>query len=397
VANSGKSSSGEAAGEATSVLNQLGVTPLIAAGGPNTLHSGTRPRPEAIRAMEEMSETFVRMDELLIAAGEEIASMIGVPAATVTSGASGGLVLQSAAALSKGDPDVIAQLPITDGLANELIIQRGHRFAYDHLYLVPGARYVEVGTETGSSAKDISDAIGPNTAAIIHLIPSSRDAATVSLEESVEIAHSNGLPLLLDAASTLPPRANLTKFVEAGADLVSFSGGKGVRGPQNTGMLLGDPKWVEYARLNNAPYATVARSQKVSKEAVAGLVAGLRAFLAVDEEQETAQYRRDMQLIVDQVVEIPGVIASVEHGDDYYIPHAVIEFGEAWKDPSSMEVGQALLAGDPRIYLRHGYEWFNGIAVDPLNIQPGELEIVADRVRSILISAASGEPIQKNG
>ena len=98
MANSGKSSHDGAGGEGSSVINQLGVTPLIAAGGPNTLHSGTRPRPEAIRAMEEMSETFVRMDELLIAAGEEIASMIGVPAATVTSGASGGLVLQSAAA-----------------------------------------------------------------------------------------------------------------------------------------------------------------------------------------------------------------------------------------------------------------------------------------------------------
>ena len=252
--------------DVSSIGDRLGIKPLIAAGGPNTLHSVTKPRPEAIRAMTEMSENFVRMDELLIAAGEEIASMIGVPAATVTSGASGGLVLQAAAAIAKDDPDAIANLPITVELPNELIIQRGHRFAYDHLYLVPGSRFVEVGTEESCTPDEINDAIGPNTAGVIHLIPSARGSATVPLSEAVDVAHSHDLPLLLDAASTLPPRANLTKFVEMGADLVSFSGGKGVRGPQSTGILLGDPRWVEYARLNNAPNATVARAQKVSRK-----------------------------------------------------------------------------------------------------------------------------------
>ena len=383
--------------DVSSIVDRLGIKPLIAAGGPNTLHSGTKPRPEAIRAMTEMSENFVRMDELLIAAGEEIASMIGVPAATVTSGVSGGLVLQAAAAIAKDDPDAIANLPITVELPNELIIQRGHRFAYDHLYLVPGSRFVEVGTEESCTPDEINDAIGPNTAGVIHLIPSARGSATVPLSEAVDVAHSHDLPLLLDAASTLPPRANLTKFVEMGADLVSFSGGKGVRGPQSTGILLGDPRWVEYARLNNAPNATVARAQKVSKEEIAGLVAALEAFVGEDEELETTRYRRDMQLIVDQVSEVPGITASVKHGEDFYIPHAVLEFNESWKGPSSMEIGQALLAGEPRIYLRHGYAWFNGISVDPLNIQPGELEIVADTVRSTLISAASGEQLRKNG
>lgn len=379
----------------SSIIDRLGIRPLIAAGGPNTRHSGTKPRPEVLEAMIEMSETFVHMDELLIAAGQEIAGMIGVPAATVTSGAAGGLVLQSAAAIARDDPEAISQLPITGGLPNELIIQRGHRFGYDHLYLVPGARFVEVGNEEGCTRKEISDAIGPNTAGIIHLISSERSGATVPLDEAVDVAHSHGLPLLLDAASALPPRANLTKYVGMGADLVSFSGGKAIRGLQSTGMLLGDPKWVEYARLNNAPNATVARAQKVSKEEIAGLLAALKAFLDEDEEAETARYRRDMQVIVDQVAEVPGVTATVEHGGFYRIPHAVIEFGESWNGPSSMEVGQAFLAGDPRIYLRYGYPWFNGISVDPLNIQPGELEIVADKVRSTLIRAASGE--QLNG
>lgn len=388
-------SSAEVGGDMSSIIDRLGIRPLIAAGGPNTMHSGTRPRPEVFDAMIEMSKTFVRLDELLIAAGEEIARMIGVPAATITSGASGGLVLQSAAAIARDDPEAISQLPITDGLPNELIIQRGQRFGYDHLYMVPGARFAEVGTEEGCTRKEISDAVGPNTVGIVYVITSGRAGAAVPLDEAIDVAHSHGLPLLLDAASALPPRANLTKYVGMGADLVSFSGGKAIRGLQSTGMLLGDPKWIEYARLNNAPNSTVARAQKVSKEEIAGLIVALESFLGEDEEAETARYRRDMQLIVDQVSEVPGVIATVKHDDDYRIPHAVFEFDKSWRGPSSMEVGQALLAGDPRIYLRYGYSWFNGIAVDPLNIQPGELQIVADQVRSMLIRAASGE--QLNG
>jgi uncharacterized pyridoxal phosphate-dependent enzyme len=375
------------------LLDRLGVTPLIAAGGPNTMHSGTRPRPEVLEAMVKMTEQFVRLDEFIIAAGKEIADMIGVPAATITSGASGGLVLQAAAAIARDDPKAIAQLPITDGLANELIIQRGHRFGYDHLYLVPGSKFVEVGTPESCTREEMIEAIGPKTAGIIHLESADRDGRFVLLEDTIEIAHSHDLPLLLDAASSLPPRENLTKFVNMGVDLVSFSGGKAVRSIQSTGMLLGNPKWVEYARLNNAPNSTVARAQKVSKEEIAGLLTAVKSFLAVDEEEEMANYRRDMQVIVDQVAEVPGVTASVLHepGAFYRLPHAVIEFTESWKGPDSTAMGHAFLAGNPRIYLRFGHSFLNGIAIDPLNIQPGELAIVAETVRATLVKASSGD------
>ncbi len=392
---SGNNSGGEHPGGNGDLLYRLGVTPLIAAGGPNTMHSGTRPRPEVLEAMVKMTEQFVRLDEFIIAAGQEIADMIGVPAATITSGASGGLVLQAAAAIAKDDPKAIAQLPNTDGLANELIIQRGHRFGYDQLYLVAGSKFVEVGTPESCTREEIIEAIGPNTAGIIHLESADREEGFVLLEDTIEIAHSHDLPLLLDAASSLPPRENLTKFVNMGVDLVSFSGGKAVRSIQSTGMLLGKPKWVEYARLNNAPNSTVARAQKVSKEEIAGLLTAIKSFLAVDEEEEMANYRRDMQVIVDQVAEVPGVTASVQHepGAFYRLPHAVIEFGESWKGPDSTFMGHAFLAGNPRIYLRFGHSFLNGIAIDPLNIQPGELEIVAETVRATLVRASSGDQL----
>jgi L-seryl-tRNA(Ser) seleniumtransferase len=206
----------------------------------------------------------------------------------------------------------------------------------------------------------------------------------------VEIAHRHGLPVLCDGASMLPPRANLTKYYGQGADLVSFSGGKAIRGPQSTGILLGKKEWVEYARLNNAPNATVARAQKVSKEEVAELLAALKAFLATDEAAETARYRKMMELVQDQIAEVPGITATIEHDDDHYIPQCVISFNKQWRGPDGREIQRRLMAGSPRVYIsalgRSGE-----VTVDPLNIQDDEeLATVTRRVREELIAAASG-------
>ena len=374
-----------------SIIDSLGVVPLINAGGPNTKHSGSRPRPEAIEAMEAMSEVFVDMDELLLAAGERIAELTGNEAATITSGASGGLVVQAAAAMAKDDPARIKQLPITDGMPSELIIQRGHRFVYDHLYLGPGSSFVEVGRPTDCTIEEIEAAIGPNTAGVIHLESPFKEGLGVPLPDLADLAHSHGLPVLADCASMLPPRENLTKFTAQGADLVSFSGGKAVRGPQSTGFLVGKPEWIEYARLNNAPNPGVTRAQKVSKEEIAGLLASLEAFIATDEEAETKRYRDQMNFIVDQITEIPGLSAEVKHNYDHYIPHTVVTFAENWKGPSYSEIAERLKSGSPRIYAQVDYRPEPDLMwIDPLNLQDGEVEQVAEAFRNILIDAASG-------
>ena len=373
------------------ILAELGVTPVINAGGPNTMHSGSRPLPEVVSAMEAMAPVFVQMDEFLIAAGREIARLIGAPAATITSGASGGLVVQTAAAISRGDPELIERLPLTDGLPNELIIQKTQRFGYDHLYLVAGARFVEVGDESGCTPEQVEAAITDKTAAIIDLESGPRKPNDVSLTTLVEMAHQHGLPVLCDGASKLPPRANLTRYLDEGADLVSFSGGKGVRGPQSTGILLGLPEWIEYARQCNAPNATVARGLKVSKEEIAGLVAAVRTFVAVDEEAESTAYTRQMQEIVDAVGNVPGVDSSVIHDEAFYIPHAVFRFNDSWEGPDNQEIGRRMKAGNPRVYVRHVDPGGREIAVDPLNIQEGEHEHVARRLRDELTLAALGK------
>ena len=373
-----------------SIAEELGVVPIINAGGPNTKHSGSRPRPETLEAMREVSSSFVQMEEMLIAAGEEIARLLGVEAATVTSGASGGLVVQAAAAIARDDPELISRLPMADGIPNELIIQRRQRFVYDHLYLGAGARLVEVGNSEGCDLDELIGAISEKTAGVIHLESPFKNRGAVPLPDLVEAAHERGLPVLCDAASMLPPRANLTKFVNQGADLVSFSGGKGIRGPQSTGILLGNATWVEYARLNNAPYATAARGQKVSREEIAGILAALRTFVDEDEEAETQNYRRQMEFVVDQVAEVPGVRAVVEHDYDHYIPHAVIYFTPRWKGPDMETVRDILMAGNPRVYVSPTFGPDPGIQFDALNIQEGELEIAADCVRRTLIEHSAG-------
>jgi L-seryl-tRNA(Ser) seleniumtransferase len=366
----------------------LNVEPVINAGGPNTKHSGSRPRPSVLEAMELASSDFYNMDELLIEAGNRIAGLIGAEAATITSGASGGLVVQAAAAIARDDQEKISSLPVTDGMANELIILKHHRFIYDHLYLVPGARFVEVGTEDLCTPDDVENAITDKTAGIIHLESPWKNNTDVPLPLLADIAHRHGLPILCDAASMLPPRANLRKFLDEGADLVSFSGGKAIRGPQSTGILAGKPEWVEYARLNNAPNPTVARAQKVSKEEIFGLIAAVEEFVEVDETAETARYREMMELVLDRIVEIPGIAVRIVHNRDHYIPHAMIRFTDAWRGPDREELHRRLMAGSPRVYVMN-ISRSGELIVDPLNIQDGEIDIVAERVREELINAAS--------
>ncbi len=375
-----------------SIIDKLGITKLINAGGPNTKHSGSRPLPEAIYAMKSMSEVFVDIEELLIAAGRRIADLTGNEAATITSGASGGLVVQAAAAMAKDDPERIYQLPITDGIPNELVIQRGHRFIYDHLYLIPGARFVEVGRPTDCTVDELAGAITQNTAGFIHLESPFKGHLGVPLNDLVDLAHSHNLPVLADGASMLPPRENLTKYTGQGADLVSFSGGKAIRGPQSTGFLVGKKEWIEYARLNNAPNPVATRAQKVSKEEIAGLLAAIEIFTNIDEEVETRRYREQMNFVVDQIVEIPGITAEVVHNYDHYIPHAVIRLNNDWSGPTYEEIAEKMKRTKPRVYIQVDHRpdpdrmW-----IDPLNLQEGELEIVANKLRTVLIESIDGK------
>jgi D-glucosaminate-6-phosphate ammonia-lyase len=371
------------------VYARLGVRRVIHGAGTTTRYGGSLMRPETIDAMREAAQTLVNIDELNEAAGARIARLLGAEAALVTAGSAAGLVLQAAACITGDDPALIARLPDVTGLRHEFVIQRAHRFSYDQCYRVPGGVLVEIGLARRTQAHELESAIGPRTAGVVYLVsPFTSPPGILPFEEVCRIAHARGVPVLVDAASMIPPRDNLFRFLRGGADLAIVSGGKGLRGPQSTGILAGRRDLIRAATLNASPNQAIGRAAKTSKEEIIGVLTALELFLAGDEKAEMEACRAVAASIVDALGDIPGVRAVVEQDAvNRVIPHAVIYFEPSWTGPSGRTVQLALAAGDPPIYVQQGPHqggYGDEIAVDPINLQPGDAEIVTRRLREEL-------------
>ena len=217
--------------DAEQAYRNLGVTPIINASGSVTRLGGSRTRPEVLEQMAGTARVMVNIDELNRKAGEEIARLVGSEAAMVSSGAAGGLLLQAAACIAGSDPVKMQRLPETEGMKNEIIMQTTHRFPYDHAYRAAGAKIVEIGNYLFNHPWELEGAINERTAAVAYLCAPFTSKRVMPLAQVCEIAHAHDVPVIVDAASMLPPRANLQRYLRDGADMVIFSGGKGVRGP----------------------------------------------------------------------------------------------------------------------------------------------------------------------
>jgi L-seryl-tRNA(Ser) seleniumtransferase len=371
------------------IYRRLGVRPIIHGCGTTTRYGGSRLRPEALEAMREASTTLVNLDELNEAAGAAIARLLGADAAFVSAGASSGLILQAAACIAGTDSAKITRLPDTRGMRNEIVIQRAHRFAYDQAYRVAGGVLVEIGLARRTQPFELEEAITERTAAVAFLVsPFTSPPGTLTLEQVVAVAHKRNVPVIVDAASMLPPRENLMKFIRQGADLVSYSGGKGIRGPQSTGILAGRRDLIKAVALNASPNQALGRAAKTSKEEICGLVVALECFLAEDEKAEMKRYHDVCTTIVERLADIQGIRAVVEQDSvNRVLPHAVVYFTPEWVGPSGHAVQAALAQGDPHIYVQQGAHqggYFDEVAVDPFNLLPGEEGIVAARLREEL-------------
>ena len=370
--------------EVEALYQRIGVPPIINAAGSITRLGGTRTRPETLELMSHAARVMVNIDDLNRAAGQELARITGAEAGFVCSGAAGGLLLQAAAVIAGNDPVKMRRLPDTEGMRNEIIIHTMHRFPYDQAYRAAGARMVEFGDYLFAHPWQLEGAINDNTAAVAYLCAPFSSNKVMPLEQVCEIAHAHDVPVIVDAASMLPPRANLYRYLRAGADMVVYSGGKGIRGPQGSGILVGRADLIEAAAAQANPAQFLGRGMKVAKEEVIGLVASLAAFVEEDEEEETASYRSMMQQVVDALVEIPGLDVSLEHDRfNYLIPCAVIRFSEDWLGPSRNEIAAAMERGSPQIHL-HQLGGPLELAVDPLNLTEEETEIVIRRLREEL-------------
>lgn len=364
-------------------FDSLGLKRVINGRSWVTILGGSRMQKEAQQAMVEAADTFIDFHELNRRAGERIARYTGAEAGLVVAGASTGLLVQAAACMAGSDPDRILQLPDTTGMKDEILIYEKHRFGFEICYRTAGAKLKEWGKGEGTLAEQLAAAIDEKTAAVTYVYSPWMNC-DLSLREVVAIAHKRDVPVIVDGAAMLPPADNLTRYIADGADLVTFSGGKGVRGPQSTGILAGRADLIEAARLNMSPYASVGRACKVSKEEIAGLLAALDRFVSMDHEAEWAMWRRWSETIVAAGKGVAGVRTVIEDGDpNRQGPAAAFYFEDGWDGPSSKEIQESLAAGDPSIQVGIG-NYSDELYVSPTALEEGEAEIVAKAIRAAL-------------
>jgi D-glucosaminate-6-phosphate ammonia-lyase len=369
------------------VYARLGVRPIVNARGMNTMASGSLMPKPVLDAMGEAAGAFVDMAELNARAGAHIARLIGVEDAHVTSGSAGGLLLAAAACIAGNDPDRIARLPDTTGMRNEIVIQRCDRIQYDQALRTAGAVLVEAGEADACTSRAIEAAIGPRTAALIYIVSPGLAERGVGPERMAEIAHAHGLPLIVDAASTLPPVGHLRRWTDTGADLVILSGGKGIRGPQNTGLLVGRADLIRAAAANGAPHAAIGRPCKVSKEAVIGLVTAIELFLQEDHDAEWARHLDEARRILGAVDGLPGVKARLEEDRAVYTAPTLLlgtDPGVTGHTPDG--IMHALRRGEPPIMVRVSR---GELLVDPHCLRGDEASVVARRLREELLRPSS--------
>ena len=372
-------------GETPDFYRNLGVKSVISASGSVTAYGGSKLRPEVMDAMNRASNAMVNMDELNRAAGQVLADITGAEAGFVCSGAAGGLVLQAAAVVAGADPAKMSRLPNTEGMKNEIIIHRSHRFPYDQCYLSVGAKFVEIGDGRRCQPWQLEAAFTENTAAVAYLFSPFVTRRAIPFPQVCEIAHARGVPVIVDAASFIPPRANLRRFTAEGADMVVYSGGKAVRGPQGTGILAGRADLIEAAFANGSPHQFFGRGMKVAKEEIIGLVESLQIFVEEDEDAENDRYRQMCQQAVDALIEVPGLEVTVEHDSyNYLFPHAVVRLTEEWNGRERDEIWDSLAGGDPAIYM-HNIGDPDALVLDPFNVSDDELGIVIERLREELL------------
>ncbi|MCH8136055.1 MAG: aminotransferase class V-fold PLP-dependent enzyme, partial [Proteobacteria bacterium] len=236
------------------VYDELGIKPVIHAAGTITSYGGSMPRPEVVEAMAIASTSFVGLEELNRKVGEYIAQITGAEAGMVVSGAAGGVVLSMAACMTGTNVAFVRRLPDATGMKNELAIQKIHRGGYSDMYTFAGAKFSEAGSVNGCLPEELDAAISENTAAVAYLFGPGVLRNGLSLQAVAEIAHARDVPVIVDAAAMLPPKSNLRRYISDGADLVTFSGGKYIRGPQGTGLLFGRRDLIEAATMNSAPF-----------------------------------------------------------------------------------------------------------------------------------------------
>lgn len=295
-----------------SVYSDLGVRPVLNAWGTVTRVGGSRMDPAVLAAMEDAARSFVDMGELHEAASAEVARLLGAEAACITCGAAAGLAIATAACMAGSDPAAILRLPQAAGLRDEVVVLKSHRILYDQAVLLAGARFVEVGVTSAAGIEQVLAAITDRTAMVLYVAEAIPLRGSLPLREITAALRGSGIPVVVDAAAELPPMSNLRAFLDDGADLVVFSGGKELRGPQSSGVILGRPDLIAACAANAFPNYGIGRAMKTDKETIAGLVTAVRLFVARDEEADQRRWEAMVAQLVDALSAHP--LCTVRRG-----------------------------------------------------------------------------------
>lgn len=360
------------------IFAELGITSYINAHDTYTVYGGSRMSLECFEAMRQVSQHFVDFAQLQRVVGEKIARLTHNEAAYVTNGAAGAVQLAAAVCLAKGDLYRYMSLPRTFG-PDEIIVLHAQHNAYDAAILATGAKMILIGDADETLETDLEGAISEKTAGIFYFINSQYQRASLSLEKTLEIAHAHGIPVVVDAAAQLPPVSNLWEISHKGAELVIFSGGKTLCGPQDSGLMLGKKEWIEDCHRFGAPAHGICRASKTSREAVVGLWIALKKYIEMDHEANMRDLENINQSIAD-TLERNGVKTHIlpngPVGQTY--PRLAVEIPQgcsAWK------VAQRML--EKQIYVGCD-RTENSLYISPLNLTHEEAKMVASTLLACL-------------
>jgi len=361
-------------------FGELGVARVINASVTMTFLSGSLMLPEVLEAINATAHDFANMYELQDKIGAKIASMLKVEAAMVTSGAACAMVLGTAAAITGTDEEKIKRLPNLEGPRPEVIMQQSHRYLFDQAITTTGAKIIEV-----TGAGQMEQAINKNT--VMALFFNAAEESSVTHEDFIAIAKKHQVPTFLDAAADVPPVENLFKFQKLGYDLVTFSGGKMMHGPQSAGILFGRKDLIHAARLNHSPNeAPIGRPMKVNKEEMFGMYAALKSYLERDHKKEWNEWLNRTSNIANQLKTLPGIKTetSISPGPANAFPSLNVTWDPGKIKIEAQDVLTQLKNGTPSI-VANGKE--NTLTIGVVLLRPDQVSVVAGRVKEILLQA----------
>jgi uncharacterized pyridoxal phosphate-dependent enzyme len=372
----------------------LGIRRVINASATLTRLGGSRMPAPVVEAMAAGAGAFVDLVELHRRVGARIAELTGNEACYISSGAAAGVALATAACIAGDEPAAVAGFPQLAGRRNEVVVQRCQRNGYDYAIRQTGAHLVEIGLAGAPQRAELEAAITPQTAAVAYFAGAYFERDALPLPEVIEVARARGVPVIVDAAAQIPSVANLWRLTrELGADIAIFSGGKGLRGPQSSGLVLGRADLIAACHANGSPNSAIGRPMKVGKEELLGILAAVEWSLAQDEPALIASYEAMVRFWIEGLAPIAGVTATRGYPSEAGQPfaRALVQIGPA-SGLTRDQVVAALWAGDPPVAV--GLAGPDCIALNPQTVEPGEAEIVLEALRRVLSGA---EPLDPSG